>query len=74
MKLREKLAGSLLIAGFTALGFAVMGYHPGLEDDGIYLAAVKANLIPPSSPSIPGFFDCRCRPQSSTAGWHSLSG
>ena len=29
---------------FTALGFLVMGYHPGLEDDGIYLAAVKSDL------------------------------
>ena len=27
-----ELAGVLL---FTALGFVVMGYHPGLEDDGI---------------------------------------
>jgi hypothetical protein len=29
---------------FTIVGFLVMGYHPGLEDDGIYLAAVKADL------------------------------
>jgi hypothetical protein len=28
----------------TILGFLVMGYHPGLEDDSIYLAAVKADL------------------------------
>ncbi|HUB52696.1 MAG TPA: DUF6798 domain-containing protein [Terracidiphilus sp.] len=31
---------------FTLVSFAVMGYHPGLEDDGIYLAAVKARLNP----------------------------
>jgi hypothetical protein len=30
----------------TSLGFAVMGYHPGMEDDGVYLAAVKADLNP----------------------------
>ena len=35
---------SLVILLFTLLGFAVMGYHPGLEDDGVYLAAVKADL------------------------------
>jgi hypothetical protein len=28
------------------LGLAVMGYHPGLEDDGVYLTAVKSNLNP----------------------------
>jgi hypothetical protein len=26
--------------------FLVMGYHPGLEDDGIYLAAIKSGLNP----------------------------
>jgi hypothetical protein len=39
----SELAG---ILGFTVLGFLVMGYHPGLEDDGIYLTAVKADLNP----------------------------
>jgi hypothetical protein len=28
------------------VGFAVMGYHPGLEDDGVYLSAIKADLNP----------------------------
>jgi hypothetical protein len=37
---------ALLILFFTLMGFAVMGYHPGLEDDGVYLAAVKARLDP----------------------------
>src|SRR5438477_1901116 len=36
----------LFVLLFTIAGFAVMGYHPGLEDDGIYLAAVKADLNP----------------------------
>jgi hypothetical protein len=41
---------------FTLLGFAVMGYHPGLEDDGVYLAAVKARLDPTLYPYNAGFF------------------
>ena len=41
---------------FTLIGFAVMGYHPGLEDDGIYLAAVKADLNPTLFPHNADFF------------------
>jgi hypothetical protein len=41
---------------FTALGFVVMGYHPGLEDDGIYLTAVKADLNPALFPYNANFF------------------
>ena len=41
---------------FTLLGFLVMGYHPGLEDDGIYLAAVKADLNPALFPYNAKFF------------------
>lgn len=33
-----------------------MGFHPGLEDDGIYLAAVKANLNPALYPHNADFF------------------
>jgi hypothetical protein len=36
----------LFILLLTLAGFAVMGYHPGLEDDGVYLSAVKARLNP----------------------------
>jgi hypothetical protein len=44
---RRWLYGRLLyVLLFTLIGFAVMGYHPGLEDDGIYLTAVKARLNP----------------------------
>jgi len=46
----------LLIFLFAALGLAVMGYHPGLEDDGIYLTAVKANLTPTLYPHNADFF------------------
>ncbi len=41
---------------FTLLGFLVMGYHPGLEDDAIYLTAVKADLNPALFPHNANFF------------------
>lgn len=34
------------IAACALLGFLVMGYHPGAEDDELYLTAVKSNLHP----------------------------
>jgi hypothetical protein len=40
----------------TALGFLVMGYHPGYEDDGVYLSAVKADLNPALYPHNANFF------------------
>jgi len=33
-----------------------MGYHPGIEDDGIYLSAVKSNLNPALYPKDSDFF------------------
>jgi hypothetical protein len=48
-----ELLGVLL---FTVLGFLVMGYHPGLEDDGVYLSAVKADLNPALFPYNASFF------------------
>jgi hypothetical protein len=48
-----ELLGILL---FTVLGFLVMGYHPGLEDDGLYLSAVKADLNPALYPHNAKFF------------------
>ena len=48
-----ELPGVLL---FTVLGFLAMGYHPGLEDDGIYLSAVKADLNPALFPHNADFF------------------
>jgi hypothetical protein len=41
---------------FTTLGLAVMGYHPGVEDDGVYLTAVKSNLNPALYPRDAEFF------------------
>ncbi len=41
---------------FTVAGFLVMGYHPGFEDDGIYLTAVKADVNPALYPHDSEFF------------------
>jgi hypothetical protein len=38
------------------MGFLVMGYHPGFEDDGVYLTAVKADLNPALYPHDSEFF------------------
>jgi hypothetical protein len=46
----------LLTLLFTMLGLAVMGYHPGFEDDGVYLTAVKSSVNPALYPHDPGFF------------------
>jgi hypothetical protein len=46
----------LLTLFFTVLGLAVMGYHPGIEDDGVYLAAVKCDLNPALYPHDADFF------------------
>ena len=35
-----------VLALITVAAFLLMGYHPGLEDDSFYLAAVKRNLNP----------------------------
>jgi hypothetical protein len=54
---RKRISLELLgILLFTALGFLAMGYHPGLEDDGIYLTAVKADLNPALYPYNANFF------------------
>ena len=46
----------LLTLLFSMLGLAVMGYHPGIEDDGIYLTAVKFKLNPALYPHNSSFF------------------
>jgi len=46
----------LLLLGFSFLGFLVMGYHPGAEDDGVYLTAVKSDLNPDLYPHDSSFF------------------
>lgn len=53
---RGRKRGFLLIIGFSLLALLVMGYHPGLEDDGVYLAAVKSDLNPALYPHDSEFF------------------
>jgi len=48
-----RLAFLLLLAAFAML---VQGYHPGLEDDAFYLAAIKHNLTPALFPHDADFF------------------
>jgi hypothetical protein len=45
-----------LLALLTGFAFLVMGYHPGLEDDAFYLAAIKRNLNPALFPHDADFF------------------
>lgn len=40
----------------TAAAIAIQGYHPGLEDDAFYLAAIKRNLNPALFPHDADFF------------------
>ena len=55
--LRKRLIQETLpLLLFTAIGFLVMGYHPGFEDDGIYLTSVKAALNPTLYPHDSDFF------------------
>jgi hypothetical protein len=44
------------LVGLTLVAFVVMGYHPGLEDDSFYLAAIKRDLNPASFPYDSAFF------------------
>jgi hypothetical protein len=45
-----------LLALLTALAVLVQGYHPGLEDDAFYLAAIKHSLNPSLFPDDADFF------------------
>lgn len=44
------------LLGLTALAMLVQGYHPGMEDDAYYLAAIKNNLNPALFPRDADFF------------------
>lgn len=46
----------LLVFAFSILAMAVMGYHPGIEDDGVYLTAIKSELNPALYPHDAEFF------------------
>ena len=46
----------LLVLTFSILAMLVMGYHPGIEDDGVYLTAIKSDLNPALYPHDSQFF------------------
>ena len=56
LRLKRLFLESLHLLLFTSLGFLVMGYHPGFEDDGVYLTAVKSDLNPALFPHDAAFF------------------
>jgi len=45
-----------ILTVMSMAGFLVMGYHPGAEDDGVYLTAIKADLNPSLFPHDSDFF------------------
>jgi len=45
-----------ILAVLTAVGILIAGYHPGAEDDGVYLAAIKRDLSPALFPHDSDFF------------------
>ena len=53
---KSRMTRLVLVLLITFLGFAVMGYHPGIEDDGIYLTAIKSDLNPSLFPYDSPFF------------------
>ncbi len=46
----------MLLALLSALAILIQGYHPGLEDDAFYLAAIKRDLHPSLFPHDADFF------------------
>jgi Dolichyl-phosphate-mannose-protein mannosyltransferase len=60
LRARLQSSSSLLnfavLAGITVIALLIMGYHPGLEDDSFYLAAVKHDLNPNLFPHDADFF------------------
>jgi hypothetical protein len=56
MRIYRFFGASWPILLLTAVGFLVMGYHPGVEDDGVYLSAVKSDVNPALYPHDAEFF------------------
>ncbi len=52
----SSVANLALLAALTVFALLIMGYHPGLEDDAFYLAAIKRNLTPALFPHDAEFF------------------
>ena len=56
MKNYPILKHACILAVLTAFGILIAGYHPGAEDDGVYLAAIKRDLNPALFPHDSDFF------------------
>ncbi len=56
MKNYPILRNALILAVLAAFGLLVAGYHPGAEDDGVYLSAIKHDLNPALYPHDSDFF------------------
>lgn len=50
------LKNALILAVLTAIGILIAGYHPGAEDDAVYLAAIKRDLNSALFPHDSDFF------------------
>src|ERR1035438_4576335 len=46
----------MILIALTLFAILVQGYHPGVEDDGVYLAAIKKDLNPALYPHDADFF------------------
>ena len=46
----------VLLLALSILAFLVMGYHPGIEDDAVYLSGIKSHLNPALYPQNAQFF------------------
>lgn len=53
---RTRIRTYACLLAFSLLAMAVMGYHPGIEDDSVYLAAAKSDLNPALYPHDADFF------------------
>ena len=67
---------ALLLLFFSALAFLALGYHPGFEDDGVYLAAVEWRVHPELFPRDARFFSLQLQAtifDRFLAGWVRLT-
>ena len=64
--MKDHSAGKILIIlfGLTLLALLVHGYHPGAEDDGVYLPAIKHDLNPALYPHDSDFFTLQLQARS----------
>lgn len=61
MRLPFPASGLIPVLCFSLLGFLAAGYHPGAEDDGVYLSAIQADLNPALYPHNAEFFRVQMR-------------